>query len=200
MQAISLAHFSLTFARGVAANRINTRMRLQAEVDRNRQENVLLVEDLRIKDARMERIPPERRPHDPPTERLAILELRAARAWSLTETAGWITFSSAGADPYRVATSWGRAVPAGRPSLTADKAGGNDVLLSWTGLSGATSYDVVQVGVSDLLNSNGSFQSATQVCIANTTDTSFTTGGTPSAGDGYWFLVRGQNCGGTWNR
>ena len=35
----------------------------------------------------MERIPPQRRPHYPPVERLAILELRAARGWSLAQTA-----------------------------------------------------------------------------------------------------------------
>ena len=35
----------------------------------------------------MLRIPPQRRPHYPPIERLAILELRAARAWSLVQTA-----------------------------------------------------------------------------------------------------------------
>jgi len=43
VQAISPAHFSLTFARGVAANNIDKRMRLQAEVDRLRQEVALLV-------------------------------------------------------------------------------------------------------------------------------------------------------------
>jgi transposase InsO family protein len=42
---------------------------------------------MRIKDARMERIPPAQRPHYLPTERLAILELRAARGWSLAQTA-----------------------------------------------------------------------------------------------------------------
>ena len=75
VHAISLAHFSLTFARGAAANSINKRMQLQAEVDRLRQEVALLQEELRIKDARMLRIPAQRRPHYPPTERLAILEL-----------------------------------------------------------------------------------------------------------------------------
>ena len=35
----------------------------------------------------MERIPAQRRPHYPPIERLAILELRAARGWSLSQTA-----------------------------------------------------------------------------------------------------------------
>jgi len=45
-----------------------------------RQEVALLREKMRIKDARMLRIPAQRRPHYPPIERLAILELRAARA------------------------------------------------------------------------------------------------------------------------
>jgi hypothetical protein len=47
-------------------------------VDRARQEIALLREELRIKDARMASIPPRRRPHYPPKERLAILELKAA--------------------------------------------------------------------------------------------------------------------------
>src|SRR5262249_3941262 len=44
-------------------------------------------EELRIKDSRMVRIPPQRRPRYPPVERLAIVELRAARGWSLAQTA-----------------------------------------------------------------------------------------------------------------
>ena len=51
------------------------------DVDRLRQEIVLLHEELRIKDARMGQNPPQRRPHYSPVERLAILELRSARAW-----------------------------------------------------------------------------------------------------------------------
>jgi putative transposase len=47
----------------------------------------LLEEELRIKDTRMERLPAQRRPHYPAIERLAILELRAARGWSQAETA-----------------------------------------------------------------------------------------------------------------
>ena len=35
----------------------------------------------------MGQISPHRRPHYPPTERMAILELRAARGWSLQQTA-----------------------------------------------------------------------------------------------------------------
>jgi len=46
----------------------------------------LLREELRIKDARMERVPPRHRPHYSAIERLAILELRAARGWSASQT------------------------------------------------------------------------------------------------------------------
>jgi hypothetical protein len=119
----------------------------------------------------------------------------SGRAWS--ENAGWITFSSAGPNPYRVATAWRRAAPAGVTSLAAGKPGGNNLLLSWPAISGATSYDVVQGGLLALRSSGGNFQSATQACAAdNTLGTSVTTGGTPSLGDGFWFLVRGTNCGG----
>ncbi len=87
LHAISLAHFSLTFTRSWAANSRNARIRLKQENDRLQQELALLIEEMRIKDARMERIPAQRRPHYPPIERLAILELRAARGWSMSQTA-----------------------------------------------------------------------------------------------------------------
>src|SRR5439155_4377784 len=44
-------------------------------------------EETRIKDARMQHLEAQKRPHYPPTERMAILELRAARSWSLAQTA-----------------------------------------------------------------------------------------------------------------
>jgi hypothetical protein len=52
------------------------------------QEVGLLGEEMRIKDARMAQIDPHRRPHYPPVERMAILQLRAVRGWSLEQTAG----------------------------------------------------------------------------------------------------------------
>ena len=119
----------------------------------------------------------------------------SGRAWS--ENAGWITFSSAGPNPYQVATGWRRAVPPHATGVTAGKSGGSDMVLTWTAVSGATAYDIVQGGLFVLRSSNGNFQSATQACVAdNTPLTSFTTGATPSVGDGFWFLVRGRNCGG----
>ena len=82
---ISLAHYAITYARGWAANSINARVRLAAENGRLKEESQLLREELRIKDARMAKIDPRRRPYYPPTERMAILEVRAARAWSLAQ-------------------------------------------------------------------------------------------------------------------
>ena len=52
-----------------------------------RREIAQLQGELRVKDARMSRVPPRRRPHYIAIERMAILELRAARGWSVEETA-----------------------------------------------------------------------------------------------------------------
>jgi len=119
------------------------------------------------------------------------------RAWA--ENAGWITFSATSPIAYRVATSWRSttSAPSGSPSLSATKAGAIGVLLSWTTLPGATHYDVVDGVLSTLRSSHGNFQSSTRACVANDTPaTSLTMAGTPSVGDGFWFLVRGSNCGG----
>ena len=48
LQAISLAHFSLTFTRSWAANCLNARIRLKQEADRLQQEVALLREEIRI--------------------------------------------------------------------------------------------------------------------------------------------------------
>ena len=84
---ISLARASATHTRNLAENHYDARIRLQAENERLRSEVELLREEMRIKDARMDTIPPHRRPHYPPVERLAILQLRAARGWSQAQTA-----------------------------------------------------------------------------------------------------------------
>ena len=88
---ISMAHYAIVAARGWAANSINARVRLTAKNDQLNQEAQLLREELRIKDVRLVKIDPRRRPYYPPTERMAILELKAARGWSLAQTtrANW---------------------------------------------------------------------------------------------------------------
>src|SRR5436309_12069584 len=66
---------------------MNGQLRRRAEGDRLEHEIQLLREEIRIKDARMEQLEAHRRPHYPPIARLAILELRAARGWTLAQTA-----------------------------------------------------------------------------------------------------------------
>ena len=87
LHVISLAHYAIVAARGWAANSINARVRLTAKNDQFDQEAQLLREELRIKNTRMAKVDPRRRPYYPPTERMAILELKAARGWSLAQTA-----------------------------------------------------------------------------------------------------------------
>ena len=92
---ISLAHYAIVYARAWAADSINARVRLAAENDRLHEECALLREELRIKDTRIAQITPQRRPHYGPHERMAILELRAARGWSLRQTADTFLVTSA---------------------------------------------------------------------------------------------------------
>ncbi len=87
LHVISLAQFAIAYTRGWAVNSPNARVRLKSHLEQAKQEIALLREQMRIKDARMASIPPQCRPHYPPTERLAILEIKAARGWSLAQTA-----------------------------------------------------------------------------------------------------------------
>ena len=87
LHVISLAQYAIVATRGWAADALNPRARQAAEDDRLTNEVALLHEELRIKDARIAKIEPRCRPHYPATERMAILELKAARGWSLAQTA-----------------------------------------------------------------------------------------------------------------
>jgi transposase InsO family protein len=87
LHVIALAKYALVYTRSWAADSASQRVRLKAKCDHLEQEVALLGEELRIKNARTARIPAHQRPHYQPTERLAILELRAARGWSLAQTA-----------------------------------------------------------------------------------------------------------------
>jgi hypothetical protein len=68
----------------------------------------------------------------------------------------------------------------------------------WTTVPLATGYDVVRGGLQALRSSGGSFGTSTVGCVANnSTLGSAADGTTPAPGDGYWYLVRGINCGGS---
>jgi transposase InsO family protein len=87
LHVIGLAQYATVYTRSWASNSPNERMRLKAENDRLEAEVALLEEEIRIKDARLLCLDPRKRPQYPPTERMAILELRAARSWSRRRTA-----------------------------------------------------------------------------------------------------------------
>jgi hypothetical protein len=82
LHAISLASFAISYARG----RTTGRRRLRARLERATTEISLLREELSIKDDRWNRSHRRRRPHYTPTQRMRILQLRAARGWTLEET------------------------------------------------------------------------------------------------------------------
>jgi transposase InsO family protein len=63
------------------------RSRLATELERADNEIALLKEDLAIKDARWSRVPPRRRPHFTPIQRMRILQVKAARGWSCEQAA-----------------------------------------------------------------------------------------------------------------
>jgi transposase InsO family protein len=87
LHVIALAQNAILYTRSWAGANRSQRVRLAAKANQLAQEMALLREEIRIKDARLARIPPSQRPHYRPCERLAILELRAARGWSLAQTA-----------------------------------------------------------------------------------------------------------------
>jgi len=95
LHVIALGQHAVAHTRSWAINSRITCVRLKAENDQLRQEVALLTEEIRIKDARMKRVDPQRRPHYVPAERMAILEVRAARAWSARQTAETFLVSAA---------------------------------------------------------------------------------------------------------
>jgi hypothetical protein len=86
VHAVAVASVALTRAWGSAA-RSQRQVQVVAELDRARAEIALLREELNIKDVRWSRVPPRRRPHYTPVQRMRILQLKAARGWSSEEAA-----------------------------------------------------------------------------------------------------------------
>ena len=87
LKVVSLAHWAAIRTRSWAADSRLQRVRLTGQLDKAKNEVTLLNEELRIKDTRMAKVPARSRPYYPPTERMAILELKAARGWNMKQTA-----------------------------------------------------------------------------------------------------------------
>jgi hypothetical protein len=83
------------------------------------------------------------------------------------------------------------ALPQGSPSLSVSRSGA-DVQLTWSPISGATSFDVVRGGLNALRGSGGNFTTALDECTGNNViGFSLSASGSPAVGDGFFFLVRG---------
>ncbi len=104
LHVISLAHYAIVRARGRAAGGASSQERFSAENERLSEECALLREEIRIKDLRMAQIPPHKRPRYRPQERMAILELRAARGWTIKQTADTFLITQA------TVSSWMRRI------------------------------------------------------------------------------------------
>ena len=83
LHAILLDSVVLSYSRG----RATSGRRLRAQLEQATTEISLLREELSIKDRRWERLHSRHRPHYTPTQRMRILQLRAARGWNLEKTA-----------------------------------------------------------------------------------------------------------------
>jgi len=95
----------------------------------------------------------------------------------------------------------GSVAPISLPVLAAWPMGA-DLYLSWNETGDATGYDVVGGRLSTLRAAGGNFAAGTDSCLASGhTAISLTVGGTPPAGEVFWFLVRPTNCAGagTWD-
>jgi len=87
IHAIALTAAAFNAALGRTATQGSKLARIQARLDRANHEIALLKEEMRLKDARFRRVNPHRRPHYRPIERMQILQLRAARGWSMSQVA-----------------------------------------------------------------------------------------------------------------
>jgi hypothetical protein len=68
-------------------------------------------------------------------------------------------------------------------------------LLSWDSEPDATGYDIVQGDLELLLSSGGDFTASVTACLDDDrTITDIPISGELSAGEGFWFVVRGVNC------
>jgi uncharacterized membrane protein len=90
------------------------------------------------------------------------------------------------------------AAPTGIPKITIGKSSAGNARVNWSATASATGYDLARGGLEALRTSNGDFSTAATDCLENDlTGTSRDDADTPDAGDGFWYLVRAANCGGS---
>jgi N-acetylneuraminic acid mutarotase len=142
--------------------------------------------------------------YDPATDTWATVSLTGAPTprrlhfgvWTGSEMIVWGGLGASGTLGTGGAYAIDAAAPAGSPALTVSRSG-SDAVFAWAPLLGATAYDAVEGGLLSLRSSGGDFTSSVLTCLANDDSaTSVAASGTPTPGDGFWVLVRGEGCGG----
>ncbi len=89
------------------------------------------------------------------------------------------------------------AVPTGTPSVSLARISGGAATLSWTAVSGATGYDVTKGNLVTLRSTVGDFSAATTGCLGDNLGTTTVNDlQSPAAGQGFWYAIRAENCGG----
>jgi uncharacterized membrane protein len=88
--------------------------------------------------------------------------------------------------------------PTGIPALTIGKPAVGTAHLEWSAIAAASGYDLARGSLAILRSSHGNFSAAATDCLENDlTGTSSDDADMPGAGDGFWYLVRAVNCGGS---
>jgi hypothetical protein len=89
------------------------------------------------------------------------------------------------------------AIPTGTPSVTLSRISGGAATLSWPGVSLATGYDVTRGSLVTLRSTLGNFTTATTSCLGNNVaSTTINDLQSPTAGQGFWYVLRAVSCGG----
>jgi hypothetical protein len=89
------------------------------------------------------------------------------------------------------------AAPTGTPTVVLARVSGGSATLSWTSVSAATGYDIVRGGLQTLRSTLGDFSAATTNCFGNDIlATSVNDPQSPLPGQGFWYALRAENCGG----
>jgi hypothetical protein len=91
----------------------------------------------------------------------------------------------------------GAAAPAGLTALDVGKGPADEAQLQWSAVLGAMGSDVVRGELAVLAASDGDFTMAVDTCLADDEPVlALEDGDLAPEGSGFWYLVRGTNCGG----
>lgn len=89
------------------------------------------------------------------------------------------------------------STPSGIPALTFGAPVSGTAPLVWSAVSGATGYDLARGSLSALRASQGNFAVSLSDCLETALNANtYADTDTPSAGNGFWYLVRPVSCGG----